>query len=158
MPALGLPGDPQLVAQCADVRLALELRGRGEDAEDKFAGGRRRVDRRALAGEHAQGDSACGEIMHGVDQVRGAFRSDVIYCIFQPDTRRPAGVCRGMSGSAAASVGAPRNYVVSRISKALILFSGVTATKAISAAWSSRSPGCANRHTKSTIETSARKK
>ena len=32
----------------------------GEDAEDEFAGGGRRVDRRALAGQHAQADSAGG--------------------------------------------------------------------------------------------------
>ena len=49
--------------------LPLELGERSEDAEHKFAGGCRRVDRRALAGEHAQADSAGGEIMHRVDQV-----------------------------------------------------------------------------------------
>jgi hypothetical protein len=32
------------------VMLALEFGERGEDAEDELAGGRRRVDRRALAG------------------------------------------------------------------------------------------------------------
>ena len=44
---------------------ALELGERGEDAEDEFAGGRRRVDRRALAGENAQSDSAGRSFMVG---------------------------------------------------------------------------------------------
>src|SRR6202040_1441246 len=50
-------------------QLALEFGERGEDAEDELAGRRRRIDRRALAGQDAQADSAGGEVMHGVDQV-----------------------------------------------------------------------------------------
>jgi hypothetical protein len=50
-------------------QLALEFGERGEDAEDELAGRRRRIGRRALAGEDAQADSAGGEVMHGVDQV-----------------------------------------------------------------------------------------
>ncbi len=51
------------------VKLALELGETCEEAEDEFAGGRRRVDRRALAGQHPESNSAAGEIIDGVDQV-----------------------------------------------------------------------------------------
>jgi len=50
-------------------KLALELGECGEDAEDEFASGRRRVDRRALAAQDAQPDAGGGELMHGVDEV-----------------------------------------------------------------------------------------
>ena len=111
MPIERLPGDPELFAKRADIRLtlsharhgepelrrrhlrlaasdpparasgcksgscalydelALELGERGEDAEDEFASGGRRVDRRALAGENAQPDAGGGELVHGVDEV-----------------------------------------------------------------------------------------
>ena len=62
-------GGGEAGARALGDELALELRERGEDAEDELAGGRRRVDRRALAGEYAQSDSAGGEVMHRVDQV-----------------------------------------------------------------------------------------
>ena len=49
-----------------------ELGERGEDPEHQFARRRRRVDRRALAGQHAKADTTVGEVVHDVDQMAKA--------------------------------------------------------------------------------------
>jgi hypothetical protein len=50
-------------------KFALELGERREDAEHQFAGGGRRIDRRALSGEHAKANAARIKVMHDVDEV-----------------------------------------------------------------------------------------
>ena len=62
-------GGGEAGARALGDEFALELGERGEDAEDEFAGGRRRVDRRALAGQYAQSDTAGREVVHGVDEM-----------------------------------------------------------------------------------------
>ena len=68
MPA-ARPGGGQAGLGALDDQLALELGERGEDAEDQLAGGGRRVDRRALAGQDLEPDAALGELVDQVDEV-----------------------------------------------------------------------------------------
>jgi integrase len=62
-------GSLQASASALDDQLALELGERREDAEDELSAGRRRVDAHAVPGQHAEADAACGQVVHGVDEV-----------------------------------------------------------------------------------------
>ena len=47
----------------------LELNQGSADTKDKLPGCSRRVDRRALTGEHLETDTAISEVMHRIDEV-----------------------------------------------------------------------------------------
>lgn len=63
------PGRFQASLGALGDQFALELGECGENAEDKLALSRGRIDRRALTCQHFQPDTAGGEVVDDVDQV-----------------------------------------------------------------------------------------